>query len=97
MSETFREKLLRWNKYGFDVDVIDKYRDAVAKCNRESIRVLSIMAVVGAAVTSLYGVLSHEPLEGAVFCVFLLLTGINGVITSCNPVRPRAKLRKAGY
>ena len=40
------EMLKRWNQYGYDLDVFDKYRDAVRRSNQSAVRVFSVLAVI---------------------------------------------------
>ena len=38
--------LKRWNQYGSETDVFDKYRKAVRKSNRASIRIFGMAGIV---------------------------------------------------
>ena len=42
-----RERLKFWNQYGYQLDVFRKYGEAVRKSNRGSLRVISLIAVIG--------------------------------------------------
>jgi len=87
----------RWNKYGFDVDVIDKYREAVRKSNRDAVKVLSVMGISAAVLLTGYGVVTKEPIRGLFFCMLLLAAGIFGLMVSHRPDSSRSRILTAGY
>ena len=55
-----REKLRLWNQYGYQLDVFDKYREAVKRSNRGSVRVFSVLAIVTAAAVMVFGFVTNR-------------------------------------
>ena len=86
-----------WNQYGFETDVFDKYRDAVKRSNRDSIRVLSCIAIVASAVTMIFGFVTKQARLGLFFCLFELFTGIRAWIISSREESTRKQLLVSGY
>ena len=93
MKEMFR----RWNFYGCDVDVFDKHREAVRKSNQGAVRVFSVLAILSSLTILVFGLLTNQPPEGAVFCVFQLAAGIFGAVTAFRQNCTRNLLLVAGY
>jgi len=93
MKELFR----RWDVYGYDLDVFDKYRDAVRRSNQSAVRVFSVLAIVSALSISVFGLLTKQPPEGAVFCVLQLVAGIFGAVMAFREKCSRGILLLAGY
>ena len=92
-----REKLILWNQYGFETDVFDKYREAVRKSNRNSVRVLSYISIVACLMTIAFGYLTKQNEEGLAYCLLQLAAAIAGAIVSCRKNSPRAALLIVGY
>ena len=92
-----REKLVRLNQYWFDVDVFDKYRDAVRKTNRESILVLSFTGIAAAIAMIVFGFLTKQPIQGLAYCIVLLVAGIIGAIVCVRKESSGGGIRAAGY
>ena len=92
-----KEKFRLLNQYGYELDVIDKYRDSVARSNRGSIKVLSILVIAVAVVILIFGYITNQPKTGAIFCFLSLAAGIYGVIVCYRPNSPRKKILTAGY
>ena len=72
------ERLRFWNQYGYQPDVFKKYRDAVARSNRGSLKVMCIVAVVSSLLVYIYGVTSNQPRGGGTYCQILLIVGLAG-------------------
>ena len=51
------------NRYGFETDVFDKYRDAVRNSNQSSLRVFSIASIVMAVVMTIYSLVTSQDLS----------------------------------
>ena len=90
-------KIRNWNRYGFEEDVIDKYRDAVARSNRGAIKVLSVMGIVSAILTFAYGFTNHQPMTGAYFCGFVLMAGIFAAVMAFRSGTPDRPVLVSGY
>ena len=93
MKELFR----RWNVYGYDLDVFDKYRDAVRKSNQSAVRVFSVLAIVSSLSISVFGLVTNQPPEGAVFCILQLIAGVFGAAAAFRQKCSRGILLLAGY
>ena len=91
------EMLKRWNQYGYDLDVFDKYRDAVRRSNQSAVRVFSVLAVISSLIISVFGLVTKQPIEGAGFCVLQLASGIFGMVMAFRRNCPRNILLLAGY
>ena len=61
-----------WNQYGFETDVFDKYRDAVKRSNRDSVKVLSIISIVTSTITIVFGLTTKQEIAGLYFCLLML-------------------------
>ena len=92
-----KEKLLFWNQYGFEMDVFDKYRDSVTRSNRVAIKVFSSLVLVITIVIIIFGLITHQPLAGAVFCGISLIAGIYGMRITFREESTRNKILTAGY
>ena len=90
-------KLAVWNQYGFETDVFDKYRDAVKRSNRDSIKVLSFIAIVTSIATIVFGLTTNQEIAGLYFCLFMLSAGIAGVAVSSCVRCTRTALLTVGY
>jgi len=88
----------RWfSQYGFETDVFDMYRDAVRRSNQASIRVLSVMALVDAAVMIFYSLSTRRSTEVLWFCLAVLVCGSLAVWASFRKHTSRALLLGSGY
>ena len=92
-----REKLRLWNQYGYQLDVFDKYREAVKRSNRGSVRVFSVLAIVTAAAVMVFGFVTNQDRAGAVYTVLLLLAGLLGFFISSRQGSRRGAILAAGY
>ena len=92
-----REKLRFWNQYGYDVDVFDKYRDSVTRSNQISVKVFSVLAMAVTLGMMIFGFLSKQPEEGAIYCFLALSAGVYAAYTSFQKECTREKLLVAGY
>ena len=86
-----------WNQYGFQTDVFDKYRDAVKRCNRDSVKVLSCISIVTSIATIAFGLTTKQEIAGLYFCLFMLAAGIAGVVVSSLVRCTRTALLAVGY
>ena len=91
------EKMTRWNQYGFETDVFDKYRDAVKRSNRDAIKVLSFISIAASLATIAFGFTTHQDKAGLVYCVLQLAAAIAGVIVSFRKDSTRGALLIVGY
>ena len=92
-----KEKLQFWNQYGFEMDAFDKYRDSVTRSNRVAIKVFSSLVLVITIVIIIFGLITHQPLAGAVFCGISLIAGIYGMRITFREESTRKKILTAGY
>ena len=91
------EKWRRWNQYGYDADVFDKYREPVRRSNQNAVKVFSCLVILSALLISAYGFITRQALTGAVFCVMSLAAGILGLVVSFRKKSSRNMLLIAGY
>jgi len=89
--------LKRWNRYGSETDVFDKYREAVRKSNRESIRVFGMAGIACAVLVLICGFAAQQAAAGIICCAVLLAAGIFGTFAACRPSRSRKILLLSGY
>ena len=83
-------------QYGYETDVFDKYREAVARHNRNALRVLSISGVLVAAACMVYEGIQGR-WDGSFFSALLLAAAAAGtVVTRLKEVRAKIILL-AGY
>ncbi len=92
-----KEKFRLWNQYGYELDVIDKYRDSVLRTNRVSVKVLSVLVLATIMIIFIFGVITNQPKAGAIFCALAIGAGIYGVCVSFRPSSTRKKILTAGY
>lgn len=92
-----REAIAHWTQYGFATDVFDKYRDAVKRSNRESIRVLSCVTIVACIATMVYGFLTNQDKAGLFYCLFELAAGIIAAIVTFREKSSRTIILVSGY
>ena len=92
-----KEKLQFWNQYGFELDVFDKYRDSVTRSNKVAIKVLSVLVIFVTLVIMVFGFVTKQPEEGAIFCFLTLSAGAYGVFVTFREERTREKILTAGY
>ena len=91
------ERLKLWNQYGYYPDVFKKYREAVARSNRGSLKVMSVLASVSALLVYVYGITTHQPRGGATYCLLVLLAGVFGMVTAFCRKSGGIQLLVAGY
>ena len=91
------EKYRHWNQYGYQLDVFDKYREAVRRSNRSSIQVFSVLVVFCALVISAFGLITNQELTGAYFCAASLAAGVLGIVVSFRRNASRTALLVTGY
>lgn len=92
-----RERLTRWNQYGYETDAIDKYRDAVRRSNRASLTVLSIIGLVVALLMTVYGVATKKESAGIVICLILLAAASAAFLVARKKESRRNTLLISGY
>jgi diguanylate cyclase (GGDEF)-like protein len=92
-----KEKLQFWNQYGFELDVFDKYRDSVTRSNKVAIKVLSVLVIVTTLIIMVFGFVTKQPEEGAIFCFLALSAGAYGVFVTFREESTREKILTAGY
>ena len=90
-------KIAALNQYGYETDVFDKYRDAVKRSNRDSVKVLSYISIVTSVVIIVFGLTTKQEIAGLYFCLFMLGAGIAGVAVSSWVKCTRTALLTAGY
>ena len=86
-----------WNQYGYETDVFDKYRDAVKRSNRDSVKVLSYISIVTSIIVIVFGLTTKQEIAGLYFCLFLLGAGVAGVTVSSWARCTRTALLAVGY
>ena len=92
-----KEKLQFWNQYGFELDAFDKYRDSVTRSNKVAIKVLSVLVIVTTLIIMVFGFVTKQPEEGAIFCFLALSAGAYGVFVTFREESTREKILTAGY
>jgi len=92
-----KEKLQFWNQYGYELDVFDKYRDSVTRSNKVAIKVLSVLVIVTTLIIMVFGFVTKQPEEGAIFCFLALSAGAYGVFVTFREESTREKILTAGY
>ena len=92
-----KEKLQFWNQYGFELDVFDKYRDSVTRSNKVAIKVLSVLVIVTTLIIMVFGFVTKQPEEGAIFCFLALSAGAYSVFVTFREESTREKILTAGY
>jgi len=92
-----KEKLQFWNQYGFEMDVFDKYRDSVTRSNKVAIKVLSVLVIITTLIIMVFGFVTKQPEEGAIFCFLALSAGAYGVFVTFREESTREKILTAGY
>jgi diguanylate cyclase (GGDEF)-like protein len=92
-----KEKLQFWNQYGFELDVFDKYRDSVTRSNKVAIKVLSVLVIVTTLIIMVFGFVTKQPEEGAIFSFLALSAGAYGVFVTFREESSREKILTAGY
>ena len=80
----------RFRQYGYEIDVFDKYRDAVMRYNRSALKVLGVAGAL-AGLASLI-VMLIEGKTGAVFFAALMLANLAMLLVGCAGVRIFAKI-----
>ena len=85
-----REKLTILDQYGFETDVFDKYRESVRRSNQDAVKVFSILVIASALLISVYGFVTNQAKEGAIFCALSLAAGISGAVISFRKKPNRA-------
>ena len=92
-----KERLTRWNQYGYETDAIDKYRDAVRRSNRASLTVLSIIGIVVALLMTVYGIATKKESAGIVICLILLAAALAAFLVARKQESRRSTLLISGY
>ena len=91
------ERLTAWNQYGFEADVFDKYREAVRRSNRGSVKVLSCISIVACLMTIVFGYVTKQDEQGLVYCLLQLAAAIAGLVVSLQKNSTRSALLIVGY
>ena len=86
----------RFRQYGYETDVFDKYRDAVARYNRSALRVLG-MAGCLAGLVSLIFMLAEGKTGGIFFAVLMVVAAIIGTVVARMKDVDRRIVQAAGY
>ena len=92
-----KEKLQFWNQYGYELDVFDKYRDSVTRSNKVAIKVLSVLVIITTLIIMVFGFVTKQPEEGAIFSFLALSAGAYGVFVTFREESTREKILTAGY
>ena len=83
-------------QYGYDTDVFDKYRDAVARHNRNALQVLSIVGIV-TALGCMAAAVAKSHWGGVAAALLLLAAAVAGAVVSrMKELKPKTILI-AGY
>ncbi len=86
----------RFRQYGYDIDVFDRYRDAVTRYNRSALRVLGIAGAVTGLSALAFMLISGKP--GGIFFAALMLAASAGGIAATRTKDPdRRMIQLAGY
>ena len=72
----------RWNRYGYEAEAFDKYREAVRKSNRGSVRVLSVLGIACALPAVVFWMKAGQEPAGLACGLALLAAGITGAAVS---------------
>ena len=86
----------KFMQYGYDIDVFDKYRDAVTQYNRSALKVLGAAGCV-TGVASVIMMVSDGLKDGVIFAVLLLAAGIAGAAAAWLRDVNRRVVQIAGY
>ena len=71
----------RFRQYGYETDVFDKYRDAVARYNRSALRVLGMTGCLAGVLTLVFMLINGKT-GGLFFAVLMLAAGIAGTVVA---------------
>ena len=83
-------------QYGYDTDVLDKYRDAVARYNRGALSVLSAAGILTAAVTLAVSAVNHHT-SGLILCLVMLAVSAAAIAAARQKTSGLRTLRAASY
>ena len=86
----------RFRQYGYETDVFDKYRDAVARYNRSALRVLGMTGCLAGVLTLVFMLINGKT-GGLFFAVLMLAAGIAGTVVARLKDVDRRIIQAAGY
>ena len=86
----------RFRQYGYDTDVFDKYRDAVARYNRSALKILGISGCA-AGLGAMIFMLIDGKAGGIFFAVLMMLAGAAGTVVARMKEVDRRLVQAAGY
>ena len=86
----------RFRQYGYDTDVVDKYRDAVARYNRSALKILGISGCA-AGLGAMIFMLIDGKVGGIFFAVLMMLAGAAGTVVARMKEVDRRLVQAAGY
>ena len=86
----------RLSQYGYEDDVFDKYREAITRSNRWSLKVLSIEALAVGALALLYCLITKEVQSAYLYCAFLILAGGLGLFIALRKEPESGGIRGKG-
>ena len=86
----------RFRQYGYDTDVFDKYRDAVARYNRSALKILGISGCA-AGLGAMIFMLIDGKVGGIFFAVLMMLAGAAGTVVARMKEVDRRLVQAAGY
>ncbi len=88
--------LKRFRQYGYDTDVFDKYRDAVARYNCSALKVLGIAGSLTGLISLIFMIIDGK--TGGLFVATLMIAaGIAGTVVSWMKDRDRRVVQATGY
>ena len=84
----------RFMQYGYDTDVFDKFRDAVARYNRDALKVLGPAGVLTGLTVLVLLIVSQGSGDGIALAALLLIAGCAGIVgwfrRPATPCAPRS-------
>ena len=87
----------RFMQYGYDTDVFDKYREAVARYNRSALNVLGVAGVLTGLIALAVMLAVTDRTNGVGFAVLLVIAGICGIAVVRAKKADRRLVQAAGY
>ena len=87
----------RFMQYGYDTDVFDKFRDAVARYNRDALKVLGPAGVLTGLTVLVLLIVSQGSGDGIALAALLLIAGCAGIVCPRMKDADRRVVQAAGY
>lgn len=86
----------RFRQYGYETDVLDKYRDAVVRYNRSALRVLGMAGCAAGLAAMILMLINGRP-DGLVFAVLIMAAGGAGIALVRMKDVDRRTIQAVGY